>query len=92
MATQNNAVKPSAGNRFVNWCKNLGPNLVSSFREMAAELKKVAWPSKKEMLNYTLVVLGFMVVMGTNIITTFSKVSGSSVIWSAIISPYCHQV
>ena len=64
MATQNNAVKPSAGNRFVNWCKNLGPNLVSSFREMAAELKKVAWPSKKEMLNYTLVVLGFMVVMG----------------------------
>ena len=66
MATQNNAnaVKPSEGNRFVNWCKNLGPNLVTSFREMAAELKKVAWPSKKEMLNYTLVVLGFMVVMG----------------------------
>ena len=64
MATQNNAVKPSAGNRFVNWIKNLGPSIVTSFKEMAAELKKVAWPSKKDLLNYTLVVLGFMVVMG----------------------------
>lgn len=64
MATQNNAVKPAEGNRFVNWCKNLGPKIATSFREMVAELKKVAWPSKKDLLNYTLVVLGFMVVMG----------------------------
>ena len=64
MATQNNAVKPAEGNRFVKSLKNLGPKIVTSFREMWAELKKVAWPSKKDLLNYTLVVLGFMVVMG----------------------------
>lgn len=64
MATQNNAVKPTAGNRVGNFFKNLGPKIVTSFKEMVAELKKVAWPSKKELLNYTLVVLGFMVAMG----------------------------
>ncbi len=31
---------------------------------MYLELKKVSWPDKKTLLNYTLVVLAFMVVMG----------------------------
>ena len=28
---------------------------------MAAELKKVAWPSKKDLINYSIVVIGFVV-------------------------------
>ncbi|HIS00691.1 MAG TPA: preprotein translocase subunit SecE [Candidatus Excrementavichristensenella intestinipullorum] len=31
---------------------------------MYSELKKVTWPTRKEMINYTLVVLAFMLVMG----------------------------
>lgn len=33
------------------------------FREIIAELKKVVTPTRKELVNYTLVVLGFVVVM-----------------------------
>ena len=33
------------------------------FREIIAELKKVVTPTRKELINYTLVVLGFVVVM-----------------------------
>ena len=62
--TQNNAVKPNVFVRIGNWFKGLGSKIVTSLREMVAELKKVAWPSKKELLNYTLVVVGFMVAMG----------------------------
>lgn len=58
--TQNTPAKPSFGTRFVNFFKKIGV----SFREMAAELKKVVWPTKKELINYSLVVLAFMVAMG----------------------------
>ena len=30
---------------------------------MAAELKKVAWPSKKDLVNYSIVVIGFVVAL-----------------------------
>ena len=30
---------------------------------MAAELKKVAWPSKKDLINYSIVVIGFVVIL-----------------------------
>ena len=31
---------------------------------MIAELKKVTWPTKSALINYTLVVLAFIVAMG----------------------------
>ena len=34
------------------------------FREMKSELKKVTWPTKSALINYTLVVLAFIVAMG----------------------------
>ena len=34
-----------------------------AFKNMAAELKKVAWPSKKDLINYSIVVIGFLVVL-----------------------------
>ena len=52
--------KPSFGERFVGFFKNIG----RYFKNMWHELKKVTWPTKKEVLNYSLVVFAFMVVMG----------------------------
>ncbi len=43
--------------RFVKW-------IGRSFKDMYHELKKVTWPTKRELLNYSLVVLAFMVIMG----------------------------
>ncbi len=44
--------------------KNLCLRIVRSFKDMYAELKKVTWPQRSELINYTLVVLAFMVAMG----------------------------
>ena len=49
--------------KFILFFKNFGLRIVRSFREMFAELKKVTWPTRKELMNYTLIVLGFMAVM-----------------------------
>lgn len=38
-------------------------NIVNSFKNMASELKKVTWPTRPELINYSLVVLAFMVAM-----------------------------
>ena len=34
------------------------------FREMRSELKKVVWPSRKQLINNTLIVLGAVLVVG----------------------------
>lgn len=43
--------------------KNLFLSVVNSFKNMAFELKKVTWPTRPELINYSLVVLAFMVAM-----------------------------
>ena len=50
--------------KFIRFFKNLGLRIGGSFKDMYAELKKVTWPTRKELINYTLVVLAFMLVMG----------------------------
>ena len=37
--------------------------VANAFKNMAAELKKVSWPSKKDLVNYSLVVIGFVVAL-----------------------------
>ena len=63
-AAENNqsakSAKPGFGERFTNFFKGIG----KSFKNMYHELKKVTWPTKKELLNYSVVVFIFMVVMG----------------------------
>ena len=56
--------KLSFPKKFVLFFKNLGLRIRGSFKDMYSELKKVTWPTRKEMINYTLVVLAFMLVMG----------------------------
>ena len=43
---------------------NLPARIARPFKNMWRELKKVTWPTRKDLLNYTLIVLAFMVFMG----------------------------
>ncbi|MBR1559309.1 MAG: preprotein translocase subunit SecE [Clostridia bacterium] len=58
--TTNKSAKPGFGERCANFFKGIG----KSFKNMYHELKKVTWPTKKELINYSVVVFVFMVVMG----------------------------
>ena len=62
------------GNRLVGFFKKIGP----FFKNMKHELKKVTWPTKKEMVNYSLVVFAFILVM-TVIIGVFDFAAGALV-------------
>lgn len=53
------------------------------FKEVAAELKKVSWPSKKELTNYTLAVLA-VIAMFTVIIFVID--SGLGALYKLVIS------
>ena len=52
--------KPGFAQRFVDFFKGIG----RSFKNMFHELKKVSWPSKKDLINYSVVVFVFMIIMG----------------------------
>jgi len=52
--------KPSFIKRVGNFFKRIG----RFFKNMWHELKKVSWPSVKDVRNYSLVVFAFMIVMG----------------------------
>lgn len=55
--------KPGFFTRAKNWIVALPARITGAFKSMAAELKKVAWPSKKDLINYSIVVIGFVVVL-----------------------------
>ena len=50
----------------------------NAFKNMAAELKKVSWPSKKDLVNYSLVVIGFVAALAV-IVGLLDTVSSSIV-------------
>lgn len=58
--------------------KNLYLRIIRAFKDMFAELKKVTWPSKQELINYSVVVLVFMVFMGI-VIGVFDGAAGQLV-------------
>ena len=49
--------------RAKNWIVALPGRISGAFKNMAAELKKVAWPSKKDLINYSIVVIVFVVAL-----------------------------
>ena len=61
---ENKSTKPGffkrVGARFKTFFKGIG----RFFLNMKHELKKVTWPTKKDMINYSVVVLVFIVIMG----------------------------
>ncbi len=55
--------KPSWFSKFIAWCKALPANIAKPFRNMANEMKRVTWPSKKKLIVYSIAVLVFMLFM-----------------------------
>ena len=60
----NGKEKVSFWTKLGRFFKNLPHAIARPFKNMWHELKKVTWPTKKEMINYCVVVFIFMVVMG----------------------------
>ena len=44
--------------------KNLPANIARPFKNMWHELRKVTWPSRQDLIKYSLIVLAFLVFMG----------------------------
>ena len=56
-------VKPSFFKRVGNWFSGLFKGIGRFFMNMKHEMKKVTWPTKKDMVNYSLVVFpGYVMV------------------------------
>ena len=60
----NTAEKKNIFKRIGGFFARLVKGIGRKFKEMFYELKKVTWPTKKDMINYSVVVLVFMVFMG----------------------------
>ena len=55
-------------NKKPNFFVRTGRALSRWFREMKSELKKVVWPSGKQLVNNTLVVLAAVLVVGVVVV------------------------
>ena len=51
------------------------------FREVVSELRKVIWPTRKELLTYTTIVIVFVVVM-TTIVGLLDLGLGKAILWA----------
>ena len=51
-------------NKEPNFFSRTTTKIAKWFREMKSELRKVVWPSGKQLLNNTLIVFGAVVVVG----------------------------
>ncbi len=49
--------------KMINFFKNLPQKIAKPFKNMWHELKKVTWPSKKDLITYSLVVVAFVAFM-----------------------------
>jgi len=55
--------KPGFFTRATSFVTGLPKRIQNAFKNMVAELKKTAWPSKADLKNYSLVVIGFVFVL-----------------------------
>ena len=58
-----------------NWFKRTWGKVAKYFRELRSELKKVVWPSGKQLVNNTLVVLVSVLIVGV-IVCLFDMLAG----------------
>ena len=68
MATEKNTTpdkkaKPSGGNKFLKGLVSIPKRIWAAIMNMVAELKKVTWPTMKDLRSYTGIVIAFMIVM-----------------------------
>jgi preprotein translocase subunit SecE len=64
MSENKKTEKPGFFARAKDFVVALPTTVKNAFKNMVSELKKVSWPAKKDVFNYSLVVFAFMVVMG----------------------------
>lgn len=62
MKEQNNN-KPNIFVRIGHWFAKAGKAIGRYCKEVYGEVKKLTWPTKKELVNYTLAVLAFVALM-----------------------------
>ena len=62
-------------NKKPNFLVRTGKRFSKWFREMKSELKKVVWPSGKQLLNNTIIVLVAVLIVGV-IVCLFDFVAG----------------
>lgn len=55
--------KPSGGRGSDSEKKNIFSRLALFIRQVVVELRKVIWPTRNELINYTIVVLFFILLM-----------------------------
>jgi preprotein translocase subunit SecE len=55
--------KPGFFARAGKWITSLPSRISTAFKSMVAELKKVSWPSRSDLINYSLVVIAFVVML-----------------------------
>ena len=55
--------KPNFFVRFGNGCVALVKKIGTAFKNMWRELRKVTWPSREKLINYSAIVVIFMVAM-----------------------------
>ena len=67
--------KPGFVARMKAAVKNFGNNVAKFFRDSKSELKKVVWPSGKQLVNNTLVVLVSVLIVGV-IVCLFDMLAG----------------
>lgn len=65
MADEKNAKKEKVSffARLMRFFKLLPGRVATPFKNMWHELRKVTWPTRKELTNYTVIVLLFILVM-----------------------------
>ena len=63
MSENKKTEKPGFFARAKDFVVALPGRVKNAFMNMVSELKKVSWPSKKDLVNYSLVVIGFVVVL-----------------------------
>ncbi|GAB3517815.1 MAG TPA: preprotein translocase subunit SecE [Arthrobacter sp.] len=70
--------RPSGGNDSRK--RGFFGRIILFIRQVIAELKKVVTPTRKELINYTLVVLVFVIIMMI-IVTILDFAFGNAAIW-----------
>ena len=55
--------KPNFFTKVGNWFANLGKNVAHAFKNMWRELRKVTWPSREKLVNFSTIVVLFIVFM-----------------------------
>jgi len=76
-ATDGVKAKPSFGEKVKRVFVNMGKNLKRLFMDTIAELRKVTWPTRENLVNYTLIVLLFMAVLA---VVVFALDTGASML------------